>query len=150
MLTETKLPKSELPNLFAHLPREQRAGVYGLLEAYAEERGEYERDEIKRTILEILFPDILVLESHAEPVKLDEGGEARARLTEYRKKVGRSIRGQRQALHMTQQELAKRAGIPQSHVSRLERGMHAPTYLTTERIARALKTKPSQLDPGFD
>jgi predicted transcriptional regulator len=51
---------------------------------------------------------------------------------------------------MTQEELATKAGIPQSHVCRLETGKHAPTYVTIQKVAKALRVKRSQLDPGFD
>ena len=51
---------------------------------------------------------------------------------------------------MTQGELADKAGIPQSHVSRLETGKHVPTHLTIEKLAEALETTPSQIAPGFD
>lgn len=107
-----------------------------------------ERGEIEDTILEILCPE----EFLAGVGDFEDGiaQEAFDKRDAYRKQVGEEIRKRRQQLHMTQEQLAAKAGIPQSHVSRLERGKHTPSELTMQRIARALKIKPSQLDPAFD
>ncbi len=88
-----------------------------------------------------LWQDVIVL-----AVK----SQTRRRLDEYRQKVGKQIKMRREELKMTQAELAKETGLPQSHISRLEGGVHAPTHITIERIATALDTTPSQLDPGFE
>ena len=74
----------------------------------------------------------------------------RARVDAYRKKVGETIRDLRQAQGMTQEQLAEAAGLPQSHISRLECGKHTATHVTIQRIAEALRTEPGRLDPGFD
>jgi DNA-binding XRE family transcriptional regulator len=49
------------------------------------------------------------------------------KLTHYRKSAG-----------LTQQQLAKRAGIPQETLSRIESGKHSPTLKTLKKIDRAL------------
>ena len=72
--------------------------------------------------------------------------ETKGKVDKYRRYVGSEIRKRRGELQMTQEELAAKAGIPQSHISRLEDGRHAPTAKTIERLARALDTEPSQLD----
>jgi transcriptional regulator with XRE-family HTH domain len=43
------------------------------------------------------------------------------------------------ALGLTQQALAKLAGVRQETLSRLESGKHSPTVRTVEKIDRALK-----------
>jgi DNA-binding XRE family transcriptional regulator len=108
---------------------------------------EDEQTEIIEAIAEVIFPEDLI--SGVINPDNEVSDEARIKLTRYRKAVGEQIRKRRDQLEMTQEELAQKAGIPQSHVSRLECGQHAPTHITIKKIARALKTEPSQLDPGF-
>jgi DNA-binding XRE family transcriptional regulator len=55
------------------------------------------------------------------------------------------ITGRRQ-LHLTQTQLAARAGVAQEEISRIERGRKSPTMDTFARIAVALDLQP-QLRP---
>lgn len=61
--------------------------------------------------------------------------------------VGRRIQELRKAARLTQIQLAERADLPQSHISRLENAEHSPTNHTLEKIARALGTSVRDLDP---
>ena len=61
---------------------------------------------------------------------------ARTRIREARKRAG-----------LTQEQLAAKAGITQSHLSRLELGKYVPTLATLERLARALRIPLSELLP---
>jgi len=54
----------------------------------------------------------------------------------------------RKAARLTQAELAAKAGLPQSHISRLEQGQHSPTHKTLQKIADALHIKLADLDPN--
>ena len=49
------------------------------------------------------------------------------------------IKRLRAAREMTQAVLAKKAGLTQVHVARLESGKHDPTLGTLQRLAKALK-----------
>ena len=110
------------------------------------EAPEEERTEILETILEVLLPEERIGGiSDGEEVSK----EARDKVDGCRLFIGDKIRKSRQKLGWTQKQLAAEAGIPQSHVSRLERGMHAPTIITIERLAKALQVAPGQLDPGY-
>lgn len=62
----------------------------------------------------------------------------------YKQQLGEVIRGRREALGLTQKELADRANVeePQT-VSRWERGLNAPTDL--ESVARALETTADEM-----
>ena len=53
--------------------------------------------------------------------------------------IAREVVADRKAAGMTQQELAKRAGIRQETLSRIESGKHTPTLKTLKKIDRALR-----------
>lgn len=53
---------------------------------------------------------------------------------------GESVRERRLKLQLTQVDLARKLGIRQSTLSDIEKGRHAPTLETVERIAKALNT----------
>jgi len=52
--------------------------------------------------------------------------------------LGERLRARRQALGVTQVQLATRAGLSQEMVSNLERGRHQPRFTTLEKYARGL------------
>lgn len=53
--------------------------------------------------------------------------------------IARSIIAERRELGLSQEELARLAGVRQETISRLESAKHAPTVRTVEKIDRALK-----------
>jgi transcriptional regulator with XRE-family HTH domain len=53
--------------------------------------------------------------------------------------IARNIGTRRRKARMSQAELARKAGIRQETVSRLETGKHASTLRTIEKIERALQ-----------
>lgn len=59
--------------------------------------------------------------------------------------LGIAIRVARQVSGLSQEALADEAGLDRSHMGKIERGERNVTLLNIERIAAALKTKPSQL-----
>jgi transcriptional regulator with XRE-family HTH domain len=56
-----------------------------------------------------------------------------------------AIRLARKDQHLTQVELAKRANVGRSHLSRIENGKYSPGLGTLARIAKALRTDTSHL-----
>jgi ribosome-binding protein aMBF1 (putative translation factor) len=52
--------------------------------------------------------------------------------------IGERIAARREQLHLTQGQVAERAGIRQSDISRIERGKANPTQATLEKVADAL------------
>ncbi|MFD4141952.1 helix-turn-helix transcriptional regulator [Streptomyces sp. NPDC058572] len=58
-----------------------------------------------------------------------------------RYELGREVRERREALGMTQDRLARAAGLKQPAVARLEAGSTMPTLPLLERIAAALGTR---------
>jgi len=63
---------------------------------------------------------------------------AELRLLEDRYRLASDLIGRRQALQMTQQQLAAVSGIRQSEISRIESGHGNPTLKTIGALARAL------------
>jgi transcriptional regulator with XRE-family HTH domain len=62
-----------------------------------------------------------------------------------REAFGRRVRRLRDALTLTQPELARRASVSRGYLARVELGMQSPTLEVIERLARALHVKPGQL-----
>ena len=53
--------------------------------------------------------------------------------------VGLHIQKKRKSLGVTQKELARRSGLEQSLISKMERGRHQPRFTTLSRYAKGLK-----------
>jgi transcriptional regulator with XRE-family HTH domain len=51
---------------------------------------------------------------------------------------GRHLRIARQEARLTQQDIERLTGIPQNHVSNIERGLQNPTLGTMNRLASAV------------
>jgi len=60
----------------------------------------------------------------------------------------KKLRESREKAGLTQQQLAEKAGIPQSHVSRLENKQHSPSAKTIQKLAIALNEDPTYFDPS--
>ena len=103
---------------------------------------------IGESLAEVLFRDRSLIV--ATTIKAERNEGAAARLESYRKQVGKQIKKYRERLHLTQDQLAAKTGLLQTHISRLENGLHSPTYMTTEKLAKALGVRMCELDPSFD
>lgn len=75
--------------------------------------------------------------------------EGKAGLQRHRSHVSSQVVKYRVEKGWTQQQLAEKSGLPQSHISRIERCQLAPTQLTIGRLASAFGIKKEMLDPGF-
>ena len=64
-----------------------------------------------------------------------------------RERLGVRIRSLREAAGMSQLQLAERAGIQPSHLSRIEAGKYAVTFETVQAIAEALGMTVDVIDP---
>jgi DNA-binding XRE family transcriptional regulator len=76
------------------------------------------------------------------------GSQPGAGLQKWIDYVSDRIRAARKRIGMTQEELADKSGLPQSHISRLENGQHSPSRVTLEKIAAALGVQLTELDPS--
>ena len=54
----------------------------------------------------------------------------------------------REDANLTQEALASSTGLPQSHISRLENGVHSPSSATLEKIANATGKPVAYFDPN--
>ena len=59
--------------------------------------------------------------------------------------LGAAIRSRRQALELSQEELADSAELDRSHMGKIERGERNVTILNVLRIAHAMRCRPSEL-----
>ncbi len=60
--------------------------------------------------------------------------------------ISKRISSCRKTAGLTQTQLAEKAGLPQSHISRLEQGLHSPTNKTLQKIADSLGISLADLD----
>jgi transcriptional regulator with XRE-family HTH domain len=71
-------------------------------------------------------------------------GKRRAR-GDIRERFGDAVRGRREELGLTQEDLAERAGIHRTYLSDVERGGRNVSLVNIERLAAALSLLTSEL-----
>ncbi len=59
--------------------------------------------------------------------------------------LGTLLQERRTELKLTQDRLAKKAGLHRTHISLLERGERSPTASTLFRVCRELRIRPSEV-----
>jgi ribosome-binding protein aMBF1 (putative translation factor) len=126
------------------LPDEDTKDLFELSNALFAAETDEDRDSAAQAISEIL---------KQAPIEVRRGvdlGEPGLGLRKWMGFVGDRIRQARRKAGLTQKELAERSGLRQSHISRLERGRHSPSFVTVEKIAKALDIPVSQLDPSAE
>ena len=64
------------------------------------------------------------------------------------KKFGDNVRSRREALDLSQEQLAERADLDRTYISGVERGVRNLSLNSVVRIAKALKTSASELCEG--
>jgi len=62
-----------------------------------------------------------------------------------RKRFGLALQNARRELDISQEELAHRSNLQVSFISRIERGLHAPSLEAIAALAAAIGTKPHLL-----
>lgn len=58
---------------------------------------------------------------------------------------GQALRARREALELSQEELAFRSEVHRTYISELERGLKNPSLTTLQKLATALKTTKTDL-----
>jgi len=101
-------------------------------------------DDISETIREIVFPELI------GNLQIGTAGKAAGdgkQLSKWKEFIGAKVRELRKTAKLTQNQLAVKSGLPQSHISRIESGQHNPSRKTLTRIAEALGVSVGDLDP---
>lgn len=62
--------------------------------------------------------------------------------------ISARVKEERKLAGLTQEKLAEKSGLPQSHISRIENGKHSPSHATLEKIAVALGKPLTVFDPS--
>jgi transcriptional regulator with XRE-family HTH domain len=65
--------------------------------------------------------------------------------TPAQKKFGKNVQHYRKEAGLTQEQLSELSGLDRGYISGVERGVRNPAIANIEKLAKALKTKPSQL-----
>jgi len=128
-----------LLNRIRGLAKEDRDDFFELTQALASAKTDEEYEAAARALREILNQK----DGGVHVFKLGEPPSDMQQ--EFMDHVGGRIRHFREAAGLTQEELAEKSGLPQSHISRLETGRHSPSWLTLEKIAKPLGINPSEL-----
>jgi transcriptional regulator with XRE-family HTH domain len=64
--------------------------------------------------------------------------------------LGRNVRERREARELTQEKLAKKAGLDPTYISGIERGLRNPGIKNVARLAKALGLATAELLKGVD
>lgn len=66
---------------------------------------------------------------------------------ESQQRIGKKLKKIREEKNLSQEDVAKAAGIATGYYSRVERGKHSPSSSVLERICKVLKIKSSDILP---
>lgn len=130
---------------FRELPREAVSDLTSLGAALmSQEANDEDRYEIVETIREILFPEVI------GGIQMGSAGSVKPtqKLQKRKEHISGVIKAKRKEKGLTQVQLAKKSGLPQSHISRLERAAHSPSFKTLEKVAKALGVSVGDIDPA--
>ena len=125
------------------LSQEDRNDLYELMKDLLTAKTCEDLESISTAMMEILDQDC----GHVLRVEMTEEqpGAGLQRWLDY---VSKQIRHLRETAGLTQEELAEKSGLPQSHISRLENAKHSPSRVTLEKIAKALGVPVAEFDPS--
>lgn len=122
------------------LPPADRDDLFEVIKEFITATDEEDRQSAARAIQEITASP----RARVRGKSIADGGQP----VKWVAHISRRIRDLRTEQGMTQDELAERSGLTQSHLCRLERGDHSPNGLTLQKIAKGLGVSVSALDPS--
>lgn len=129
----------------SRLSKDESAVVLGLFQDYMNAESDEDRAAADAAIMELL---------EQRPVRVERlnlshpTDDADGHLQRWKDWVSQRIRAIRSEKGLTQEQLAERSGLPQSHISRIETAKHSPSRATLERIAAALEVPAATFDPN--
>ncbi len=141
------LALSVLIDRIGTLPKPDRDDLFELFSELRKGDDPEERKRIHQAMEEILAGPPSV---EARALPLSSAQATPAKLKKWTDYISKRIRSEREAAGLTQKQLAEKAGLGQSHISRLEKGEHSPSHLTLQKIASALGKPVGELDPCLD
>ena len=124
------------------LPKDDRDDLFELTGVLLSAESDEERKSAADAMREILQQDAGVaskMEIPGKPSKSVEG---------WLEWISSRIRESRKSAGLTQEQLAEKCGLTQSHISRLEAKQHSPSFRTIEKLATALGLPPAHFDPS--
>jgi DNA-binding XRE family transcriptional regulator len=124
------------------LTKDDRDDLFALVKELACAATDEDRNGIRDTMVEILDGRVLTVEQ----ADLSESGPQPEKLTKWTQWLSKKIRDARNEAGLTQEQLAEKSGLPQSHISRIENAKHSPARATIEKIAIALNRPLADFD----
>lgn len=118
--------------------------VFQLFRCFLQADSEEDRSAAEEAIWELLSQDGVTVHE----LDLAATGDDCQDFTKWKDFIREKIRARRDQAGLTQVQLAEKAGLPQSHLSRIESGKHSPSHATLTKIACALGIQVNELDPN--
>lgn len=125
------------------MSKTDRDDLYNLLLSWRDTEDADEKKSIRRAMEEILSQTPIEIAS----LDIALADSIPTELQNWSEHVGKTIRSLRETAGLNQTELAEKARLTQSHISRLENAEHSATHKTLEKIAAALGVQVRDLDP---
>lgn len=150
MKSDLEAMRSGLAGMFEVLRRLRKEDIDDIAELLVEIKdAEFAKDRERlesavRALLEVVAPH----DNRFSGVAPLRSGQKSAGLDRWKKYVAKQVAELRASRGMTQVQLAEESGLPQSHISRIERAALSPSRKTVERLAKALGVPLSRLDPS--
>lgn len=116
------------------LTKEDRDDLFALAKELSNTKTEEDWAGICDTMIEILDGE----PATTEEVDLSAPTERPEQFRKWTDWVAGQIRDARKDAGLTQEQLAEKSGLPQSHISRIENARHSPARATLEKLAAAL------------
>lgn len=137
---------SWLLHRFEALSSESIKDLVSLIEMYTNSKtSPEERFEIYETIREIILPHLI---GEARRGNLGQNEQIPGKLDRHTNWIGQRVKNLRKEKGWSQEELSKKSKLRQPQISRLEAGVHSPSFKTLEKIANALGVTVGDLDPS--
>lgn len=116
--------------------------MFGFLRDLWSATTEEEREAADEAIWELVARESMTVHE----MDMEAGGGT---LKKWKTLIGERVKELRKERSWTQEKLAEASGLPQSHISRIERGDLSPSHLTLEKIASALGLHVKDIDTTY-
>ncbi len=127
----------------SRLSSDDRRDLHDLVKGLSEADQPDEVEAIRVAMREILEQ----APSGVHGMKREDPGALPEKLQRWMDHAAQRVRKARKAADLTQVQLAKKSGLPQSHISRIESGKLSPSRATLDKIAKALAKPLRDFDP---